>query len=266
MRTPRRGSAGLKILGCWVLFIAGAVAGLMAMGHSPEDLFDALLSKTTGVVLDEMASRGMLPPPVDSKDVSVDDVDSRLVASREELDHQNAQESTTQKKAGSVSRTRVNRTSRRVAPKQADRLSDSGYATLKYWNRINEIVAREAEMRAAPSKVTSGNAGSFVAARLRAFRYAGTALRGMRARNVDPEVVAHAQQLIDWYEEGAEINQHAMHLLTEATQQSRQGSEGRGWQDSEKAHYRGAQRLNQNGRELRQRMSQRYGVDFPPLL
>jgi len=88
----------------------------------------------------------------------------------------------------------------------------------------------------------------------------------MRARNVAPEVVAHVQRLIDWYEEGAEINQNALHLLTAADQETRQGSEGRSWRGSEKAHYQTVQRLNQNGRELREQMSQRYGLDFPELL
>ncbi len=265
MRTPRRGSAGLKMLGYWVLFIGGAVAGLVAMGHRPEELLDALLSKTTGVVLDEMAARGMVVMPVDGSDPAAKDASqSQLAEFRGEVEPIE-REATVKKNPAPASRSHSKRR-RKPAPEPENHLSDEGYATLKYWKRINEIVARESEMRSAPSKVTSGNAGGFIAARLRAFRYAGTALRGMRARNVDPEVAAHVYQLIDWYEEGAEINQQAMHLLTEASQQSRQGSEGRSWKGSEKAHYQAVQRLNQQGRELQQRMSQRYGVDFPELL
>ncbi len=265
MRMQRRGSAGLKVLACWVLFIGGALAGLMAMGHHPEEVLDALLSKTTGVVLDEMAARGMIPTAPKGKDLSAMDVDQQIAAIRE---HYGLPSQHTQQQAHSTD-TPID-SGHTATPlqrsKKRSQQSDRGQATLAYWNKVNEIIAREGAMRTAPSDITAVNAEGFVAARLRAFRYAATALNGLKARNVDPEVAAHVQHLIVWYEEGAELNQHATHLLTEASDKDRKGSEGRGWQDAEKAHYESVQRLNQRGEELRQRMTRRYGIDFPAML
>ena len=43
--------------------------------------------------------------------------------------------------------------------------SPSGEATLAYWNAVNDVIAREGAMRAAPANLTAGNAGGFVEAR-----------------------------------------------------------------------------------------------------
>lgn len=269
MCMQRRGSAGLKVLGCWVLFIGGTLAGLMAMGHHPEELLDALLSKTTGVVLDEMAARGMIPKAPEGQDISAMDVDTQIAAIREQygLPAQSSQQQGHAVQAASDSgHTATPLPRSKKSRKKQVQSNDEGQATLAYWNRVNDIIAREAEMRTAPSDITAANAEGFVAARLRAFRYAATALGGLKARNVDPEVASHVQHLIVWYEEGAELNQHATHLLNDASDEERKGSEGRSWQDAEKDHYESVQRLNQRGQALRKRMTQRYGIDFPALL
>lgn len=273
MRMQRRGSAGLKVLGCWVLFIGGALLGLLAMGHRPEELLDAMLAKTTGVVLDQMAERGMIPVPPEGTDLSAVDVNAQVAALQQQLQQssQNPTRTNGAPQARSIPSSQSHSAHDKPAATKPRRKSTSqkgerGQATLDYWNRVNDIIARESEMRTAPPDVNAGNAGGFVSARLRAYRYAATALHGLRHPNVDPEVVAHVQRLSDWYEEGTEINQDAMHLLTEASQEQRQGAAGRNWKESEKAHYETVQRLNQQGSQLRQRMSKRYGIEFPAML
>jgi len=273
MRVQRRGSAGLKVLGCWVLFIGGAVVGLMAMGHRPEELFDAILAKTTGVVLDQMAERGMVPTPPEGTDLSAVDINAQVAALQQQLQQsqQNSAHPSSTQASKPLSGTKPQSVLGQAPARKPTRNSNSkkaarGEATLDYWNQVNSVIAREGEMRSAPSDVNAGNAGGFVSSRLRAYRYAATALHGLRHHNVDPEVVAHVQRLVDWYEEGTEINQDAMHLLTEASPEQRRGAAGRNWKESEKAHYETVQRLNQQGSQLQQRMTQRYGIEFPPML
>ena len=142
-----------------------------------------------------------------------------------------------------------------------------GRRTLAYWNRLNEIMAREEEMRSVPSGgLTAANAGDFLRRRGAASSYARDAIRDLPTAGVDPEVVRHAGDIAAWYARGNELNSTGSFLLNDADDATRKGEAGTAWGESEKHHHKSVGDLNRRGDELREELTQRYGIEFPDLL
>jgi hypothetical protein len=142
----------------------------------------------------------------------------------------------------------------------------SGDETLDYWNRLNDIIRREAELRSAPKAgVTADNAGSFLDARIQAAEYAFREIRGLPTDGIDPEVTALAEQLAHWYEEGRDVAETGRKLLTSGNAQDRQGSGGAAYQAAERQHADRVNAVNAEGERVRRLMSSRYAREFPPL-
>lgn len=143
--------------------------------------------------------------------------------------------------------------------------TSAGETTLAYWNRLNDVIAKEAAMRAAPANVTAGNAAGFVDARLQAGRFASGALRELDATGVDPEVVAISRELVAWYDEEVTLNTKAQTLLKSSDIAARKGGAGSSWRAGEERHQRTCAEINRRAAELRTRLTARYGLEFPPL-
>lgn len=141
----------------------------------------------------------------------------------------------------------------------------AGETTLAYWNRLNEIIAKEGAMRAAPANVTAGNATGFVDARLQAGRFASGAIHNLDATGVDPGVVSLSRELIAWYDEEVSLNTRAQALLNSNDIAARKGAAGSSWRSGEERHQRTCTEINRRAAELRTRLTERYGLEFPPL-
>jgi hypothetical protein len=109
------------------------------------------------------------------------------------------------------------------------------------------------------------NAGSFVSGRTQAFEYAASAIRKLNAAGIDAEVVALAQDLAQWYDEGIANSRQAESLLQSSDIASRQGTPGKSWQTTERHHRDRCLEINQHGAQLQQSLSRKYGVTFPSL-
>jgi hypothetical protein len=141
----------------------------------------------------------------------------------------------------------------------------SGEATLAYWNRLNEVIAREAALRAAPAELTSANVGGFVDARIQAARFASSAIGELEGAAVDPDALALGKELVAWYRDEIANNERAKSLLGSSDSAARKGSAGKSWRASEERHSRQCDEINRHGRDLRARLSRKYGLVFPPL-
>lgn len=120
-------------------------------------------------------------------------------------------------------------------------------------------------MRNAPPQLTANSAGGFLAGRSQAFEYAAAAIRKLNAAGVDPEVVALADELAKWYDEGLANSRQAGSLLQSTDLGSRQGPPGQSWQAAERQHRERCLELNQIGAQLQQSLSRKYALQFPPL-
>ncbi len=141
-----------------------------------------------------------------------------------------------------------------------------GTATLAYWNHLNAIILQEAAMRAAPAGgVTASNAGGFLDTRMQAAEFAMTNIRDLDADGVDAKVLSLGEDLAKWYENGRDVAEQGMHLLTKATTEERQGSPGKQYQAAERALTKQVNEINSDGERVRQAMSQKYGLDFSSL-
>ena len=141
----------------------------------------------------------------------------------------------------------------------------AGQQTLTLWNRLNDIIEREAEMRTAPAGgVTATNADGFLRRRAEASQFAADAIADLKPGNADRSVVRLAADLSQWYEAGVDVAETGRKLL-KARPEVRRGPQGRAWRAEEEQHNRQAAELNRTGAEVRQAMEQRYGLAFPPL-
>jgi hypothetical protein len=161
-------------------------------------------------------------------------------------------------------------TERRERPARAqhpDREGASavGQATLAYWNELNEVMIREAAMRAAPPKLTAGNAMSFVTGQSDAYEFAAKAIRGLDAAQVDPRVRALADEIALWYDQGAVNSREASSLLQSNDVAARQGGAGKSWKSGAESHRKQCLEINARGEKLRGELSRTYGLAFPKL-
>lgn len=158
-----------------------------------------------------------------------------------------------------------------VAPRSSttDNVSSKnavGKRTLAYWNQLNQIMLKEEQLRQAPSDgLTAANTGAFLAARGKASRFAASAMRKLPAKNVDPIVANLARGIADWYEQGAKLNDQAMHLFVKADPATRRGPLGQSWSTAEKQHQNEVKLLNRRGDTVRRQMIIKYGLAFPDL-
>lgn len=156
-----------------------------------------------------------------------------------------------------------------VKPARTARTGGSSAATdptWACWTRINEIIAQETKLRAAPAEITAANAGKFLHARTRAANYATTSLSALNLQGVAPELAAHVTALAQWYREEERLSDRAAVLLTKENVQSRGGAAENSWKAAEEQHRHACEELNRAGDVLRQLLSQRYHRQFPPLL
>ncbi|MBX3438755.1 MAG: hypothetical protein KF861_14775 [Planctomycetaceae bacterium] len=142
----------------------------------------------------------------------------------------------------------------------------TGEATLACWNRMNAIILQEAALRTAPADgVTAANAAGFLDARIQAAEFAVSALRELNMNAVDPRVIQLRDQLTQWYVDGGKVAQTGRELLTRGTVQERQGSSGKRYQAAERSHSESVNAVNAAGEQVRQEMSRKFGLTFPPL-
>jgi len=141
-----------------------------------------------------------------------------------------------------------------------------GQRTLDYWNRMNGIIEREAAMRIAPlGQLTAGSAGGFIDRRIAAGQFALSGIGGLDRTNVDAEVIELAMSVCDWYKATVATCEKGKHLLTRADASSRRGAAGQQWKASEKKLRVQVEQINRKGARVRQRMSNKYRLAFPPL-
>jgi hypothetical protein len=120
-------------------------------------------------------------------------------------------------------------------------------------------------MRATPPNVTAANAQAFVVQRAQAFDFAARSIAALDTRGVDAEVVGIGREIADWYRDGIAANANAQQLLSQADEATRKGAAGKSWRSSEEQHRMRCLAINRKGAEIRQRMSAKYGEEFPPL-
>lgn len=141
----------------------------------------------------------------------------------------------------------------------------AGPATLAYWNALNDVIAKETAMRAAPGKVTAANAGGFVESRIQAGEFASSAITKLDTAGVDADAVALGGELAAWYREEVTLNEQAKSLLGSQDVAARKGAPGKSWKSGEEQHRRKCDEINRRGADLQSRLSRKYGLAFPPL-
>jgi len=140
-----------------------------------------------------------------------------------------------------------------------------GERTLAFWNEMNNIIDREAQMRTVPAGgVNDNNASRFIDARVAAGEYAVQAFAALESKSVDRDVVALSKQLGDWYAKGVAICKTGQEVLG-SDAATRRGQAGLSWKAGEFTHAAAVNALNKQGATVRAAMTKKHGIAFPPL-
>jgi hypothetical protein len=151
------------------------------------------------------------------------------------------------------------------SPAKQTSAASTGQRTLAYWNKLNGIMSREAAMRSAPPQLTAANAMSFVSSQASAYEFAAGAIRQLSTSGVDPQAANIGREIAAWYDQGIANSKGAESLLGSDDVAARQGAAGQGWSATEKQHREQCLAINRRGAQLRQELTRKYGIEFPPL-
>lgn len=256
-RAERHGLATGEWFGVFVVFAVGLVVGTMALGDIDLAQAERLMCDTALRFGYKLQPRLQPTAPVDEQ------VDGEIVfvddAAQQEQPENSGPPPEVEVTTGASG---LKRTIVRLPPSPE---TIAARATLAYWNQLNAILDQESSLRVAPDEVTEANALPFVELRARAAEFAAESLRKLDTEQVDAEVVALGQELAGWYDDGAKLNREAAYLLEEGTTEARQGARGETWKTGEQTHRQQCDLLNRRGELVRQQMTAKYEIAFPPM-
>lgn len=149
----------------------------------------------------------------------------------------------------------------------ADARAARGSSTLAFWNQLNDIIERELHMRETPSQdsLDETAAGGFLERRKAAAQFAVEAIRELDRQDVDGDVARLADRIVAWYDRTVAASDAALGLLNKAPEHERKGARGQQWQREEENLGKEVERINADARALREALSKRFGLAFPPL-
>ncbi len=136
--------------------------------------------------------------------------------------------------------------------------------TLAYWNRINEIVLGEADLQQdADSALNESSAARVFALKGRVSRFAARAVEAIPKDDVDPAVLQFGKQLEVWYDHGAALYGRAAQIW-ELPVASQRTNLTKRWTPAQLQRRNEAKLLSEKGTALREILSRRFGVEYPP--
>ena len=268
-QTERRGLSSLELLtGCCAICIGLALGWVFMQPSAPEPTTSEVADTEAH---DEVATTLEAKPVAGS--ANTDDVlqairqlQQEVTSLRESQDSQAAVSVNPAARARRGASAGVAVSARQQPLFSAVSDEEVGRRTLRYWNKLNEIMASEEAMRKPPSKgLTVANVGDFLSRRGQAGGFAARAIRKLDTENVDAAVVAQGMDIASWYDQGNSLNDTAKNLFNSSGTHERRGQPGQQWGDAEKAHGQSVGELNRRGDVLRREMIEKYGLPFPDL-
>ncbi|MDA1213997.1 MAG: hypothetical protein O2955_15890, partial [Planctomycetota bacterium] len=141
-----------------------------------------------------------------------------------------------------------------------------GEATLAYWNKMNQIIAEEEQIRAVPfGGLQEVNMQNFLKRRVHSGKFAAIELERLGTEHVDPEVIELSKAFIDRYSQGANIAQLGEILYLQGIEDNRHGEHDKLWRTSEREQSRAIEELDKKSAELQKILSEKYQLKFPPI-
>lgn len=246
-----------------IMFIAGLAGGAVAITFFSSHSNQSRASAAANLPVDQLLAAA---PQTESPSPSTATVDTSTLDELRTLKSEVEQLRAESHASGVANSSQPTNAPSQNPPREAVNASPSmGQRTLAYWNEMNSIMSREAAMRAAPPQLTAENALSFVNGQSSAFEFASSAFEQLNTDGVDPQAVALGREITAWYKQGITTSQTAESLLGSSDIAARQGSAGQSWSTSEKQHREACLAINSRGEQLRQQLSRKYGLQFPPL-
>ena len=148
----------------------------------------------------------------------------------------------------------------------ADATSRAKQASLDYWNRLYDVVHRQATLQIdAESAATEGNATKVAALKGRISRFSASAIRALPTTDVDDAAAKLGQELANWYENGANLYDKAVQVWESPARGQAGDQLTQDWEKTQVQHQNEGRLMTDRATAVRDSLTRRFGEGFPPL-
>lgn len=144
-------------------------------------------------------------------------------------------------------------------------LSTVGKETLSFWNRLQQIVQHEQQMRFDAQRKAAADTHVILRVHQEAYATAAESIREIPTRSVDRLALKLAEDLAAWYERGAELADEGGSYLDAGELTVSPGPLERRWHVAQKQHAEERDLLRRKCTSVCGKLRARYGVDFADL-
>ena len=140
-------------------------------------------------------------------------------------------------------------------------------ATLEYWQKLYDVVHRQATLQVgAESAATEGNATKVAALKARISRFSGSAIRALPTTNVDPAAAEFGTALADWYETGASVYDEAVQVWESPARGDAKEQLTTAWDQKQTQYQNEGRLLVDRATGIRDSLVRRFGDGFEPIV
>lgn len=261
---PRQSRTGLSVLefvGCLMALIGGVWLGAIYLGIDVRRVAYLALSESD---LMEKVPENLRPDvPESERGPSqaelAKSVQQELVALRHEITTlRDTQESQAETKVPTLEATTAAIAGKDDLAKQA---------TVEYWQKLFEVVHRQATLQVgAESAATEGNATKVAALKARISRLSASAIRALATASVDPAATEVGADIADWYDTAASVYDEAVGAWESPARGDAKQQLMAAWERNQTQLENEGRLLVDRAAGVRDSLVRRFGEGFEPIL
>ncbi len=259
-KNTRAGLSVLEFVGCLMALVGGLWLGAIYLGINVKHVAYFALAESD---LMEKVPENLRPEvPESEKGPSQAElakgVQSELVALRHEITAlRNSQETQEAADVPSLESTTT-------ASASAD--DEAKQATLDYWQKLVDVVERQATLQVgAESSANESNATKVAALKARISRFTASGIRSLTTKNVDPAAAKFGADLADWYEASATVYDEAVQVWESPARGEAKEQLTAEWDRKETQNQNEGRLLLDRAKAVRDSLERRFGEGFEPI-
>lgn len=259
-QNPRLGLSVLEFIGCLMALVGGIWLGAIYLGIDVHHVAYVALAESD---LMEKVPENLRPEVPDSEKGPsqaelAQSVQHELVALRHEItalrDSQVAQDADAVPSLESTTNA------------LADANDQAQQATLEYWQKLIDVVHRQATLQVgAESAATEGNATKVAALKARISRFTASAIHSLTTTNVDPSAAKFGADLAGWYEASAAVYEEAVQVWESPARGDAKQQLTAEWDRKETQNQNEGRLLLDRAKAVRDSLERRFGEGFEPI-
>jgi len=254
----RQGATLLEIIGCVLAVGVGVWLGARFLGINLETAAYTALAQTE--MIDKIPEGFRPKPPEGMEPLSEEAQEAQLLSELNSIRREVAILSKAELDQSSQELTPV--VGRKVHPEIAERRQH----TLAFWSRLGGIRSEVDKLQlAADEALNQNNVYGVLEIRKRAYEYGSKAVKAAKHNQVDAQALQFADQLMAWYEHGAELYGEALNVWQSQHLSAEGLSSDQLLEQVQRQHDNEAMLLFQKSGRLCEVLVRRYQVAFPEI-